>query len=77
MAAISMSSSLWPAELNIVTIRVPTRKADGDDQAVQWTLRNDTTAGQLLSSLCEVLLYVKRSNTKITTCFLLFFPAEI
>lgn len=41
-----------PSFLNVVTIRIPGRKEDG--QAVQLTIRNDTTAEQLLATVSEV-----------------------
>jgi len=63
-AATNNSWSIWPAELNIVTIRIPPVKASVEDQSIQWTLRNDTTAAQLLSSLCEV----SKSAVKYTAC---------
>ena len=49
------SSQDWSMpQLNVVSVRVPSAKSAAGGQVIQLTLRNDTTAGQLLHTVCEV-----------------------
>ncbi len=50
----ALEGSDWATPLlNVMSIRVPSAKSAGG-QVIQLTLRNDTTAGQLLLAVCEV-----------------------
>lgn len=46
-------SGVWPANLlNVVHIRIP--GDEKDSKVIQFTPRNDMTAGELLPTICEV-----------------------